>query len=85
MADEKNPTGPQFQDAQGKVYKAVAVGVKPEIFSQDVVLEDGSVLRLHVLVTGVFRAEGVTDALGLPIYNVQATVLPTLKKPGGGS
>jgi hypothetical protein len=79
MTDEKK--GIQFQDAEGKTYKAVPIGVRDgDAHAYDVTLDDGSVLRLRVIILSALKAEGYTDPAGQPVYQVNTLVVPMVKK-----
>ena len=74
-----------MKDAQGNDVSAVSVRAKKEFFltTSSSKMAPSSVFK--TVVAGVFRIEGKTDAAGLPLYSVQAIVLPSVvgtKKEG---
>lgn len=45
------------------------------------VLEDGTVLRLKVVLCGVRRAEGVLDGFGKPVYQLEHQIVSGTELP----
>lgn len=72
------PSGPP-SGAQ-RLPKLTPVGVKePAQISGDITLEDGTVLGLRVIIVGASRIEGVKDAVGRPIYNLDSAQIVWVK------
>jgi hypothetical protein len=53
---------------------------EPAMFTGEVSLADGTVLRLRVVVNGVQRLDGIKDPTGLPMYMVNTVVIPSVKE-----
>ena len=70
-------TGPD-----GKSYDAAYIPVREshEIWNE-YVLEDGSVLRAKLVVTEVYRIEGLYDSDGNPVYQVKSSNVVTVLPP----
>jgi hypothetical protein len=87
---EKPPTNPlvgllqtvkDLQQFQNAAMQFEPVEVKSgEIISGDVELEDGTKLRLNIVVSQVNKIVGVTGAGGRPLYQIETQVVPSIKE-----
>lgn len=44
-------------------------------------LMDGTVIKMKLVVSGVFRIEGLFDEEGNPVYQIKSTNVPVVKSP----
>ena len=44
-------------------------------------LMDGSVIKMKLVVSGIFRIEGMYDDEGNPVYQIKSTNVPVVKSP----
>ena len=58
----------------GQLHDATLVPVRgAQEHWNEYILEDGSVLRMKMVVTEVYRLEGMFDVEGNPIYHIKST------------
>ncbi len=77
MADKTKIIGPD-----GKPYDGIYVPVREshEVWNE-YLLEDGTVLRMKLVVTEVYRIEGMYDSDGNPVYQVKSSNVVTVRPP----
>ena len=44
-------------------------------------LMDGTVIKMKLVVSEIFRIEGMYDEAGTPVYQIKSTNLPVVKSP----
>ena len=67
---------------QGNEHTAVSVEFEPEKESfSTYVLHDGSMLKLKVVLTEVWRVEGAYSPNGDPVYMIQASQIMSVNAP----
>ena len=71
---------PRRVEFEGQAGATVRIEDSTERWS-DVSLEDGSILRIKPVVTGVIRLENKYDAAGSPVYVVQSTNVLAVDAP----
>ena len=90
QADEtiKTPAAPggaalmNYRDEHGQDHELIPVPVQSSAEHwNEILLEDGSVIRLKVVTTEVLRAEGVYDATGEPFYIVRSQNIFMVRAP----
>lgn len=59
---------------QGQIVEAELIPVRSSQEGwSEYILEDGTVLRMKLVVTDVYRLEGIYDSDGNPIYHIKST------------
>lgn len=77
----------KVQGPDGDVHDATEVGFRSSgEHWNEYLLDDGTVARLKLVVTGVLRLEGVRDQRGQPVYIIESTnVMAVSAAEDGGS
>ena len=44
-------------------------------------LMDGSIIKMKLVVSGIFRIDGLFDNEGNPVYQIKSTNVPVVKSP----
>ena len=66
----------------GRSHDAIYVPVRESHETwNEYVLEDGTVLRMKLVVTEVYRIEGMYDGEGNPVYQVKSSNVPAVLPP----
>lgn len=67
---------------QGKQCEGIEIPIKSsgELWSE-YLLEDGTVLRLKVVMTDVIKVENEYDAEGTPVYVMKSTMISSVSAP----
>lgn len=67
---------------QGKQFDGIEIPIKSsgELWNE-YLLEDGTVIRLKVIMTDIIKVEGEFDAEGTPVYVMKSTMITSVSAP----
>ena len=76
MSMRKKPTAEEIENAP----RAAVSIVGDPVLRGDITLSDGTTLHIILVTPSVGRLEGVTDAAGRPLYEVNSQVVTAVKE-----
>lgn len=76
----------KVQDPDGAFHDATEVGFRPSgEHWNEYLLDDGTVVRIKLVVTGVVRVDGMRDQKGQPVYLIESTNVTAISASDEGA
>ena len=76
----------QIPGPNGNLMNVTEVGYRPSgEYWNEYLLDDGTVARLRLIVTSVYRVDGKVDSKGQPVYMIESKNVVAISAGEGGS